>query len=59
MQATATKWAQEHRARARLRMIQQFEQVAHNVSQTCRFFGISRTQLYIWLADTGKMVWRP
>lgn len=40
---------QARRARARLRMIQHYEQVTHNVSRTCRFFGISRTQFYIWL----------
>lgn len=39
----------EGRARARLRMIQHYEQVTRNVSQTCRFFGISRNQFYIWL----------
>jgi transposase-like protein len=49
MQQPARKWAQEHRARARLRMIQHYEQVTHNVSQTCRFFGISRTQVYMGL----------
>jgi transposase-like protein len=30
-------------------MIQHCEQVTHNVSQTCRFFGISRTQFSMWL----------
>ncbi len=29
-QQVAKKWAQEHRARARLRMIQHYEQVTHN-----------------------------
>ncbi len=47
-QQVAKKWAQEHRARARLHMIQHYEQVTHNVSQTCRFFGISRTQFSMW-----------
>ncbi len=49
MQQPARTWPQEHRARARLRMIQHDEQVTHNVSQTCRFFGISRTQVSMWL----------
>jgi len=37
------------KARARLRMILHFKQVSRNVSRTCRFFGISRTQFYYWL----------
>jgi len=36
------------RAAARLRVLQHFEQVTRNVSRTCRFFGISRTQFYEW-----------
>lgn len=38
------------KAMTRLRMIQRYEQVTRNVSQTCRVFGISRTQFYVWLA---------
>jgi transposase-like protein len=34
---------QEHKARARLRVLDHYEQVTRNVSRTCRFFGISRT----------------
>jgi len=30
-------------------MIQYYEQVSRNVCQTCRFFGISRSQFYVWL----------
>jgi len=30
-------------------MIQHYEQVSRNVCQTCRFFGISRSQFYVWL----------
>lgn len=30
-------------------MIEHYEQVSRNVSQTCRFFGISRIQFYGWL----------
>lgn len=37
------------KVRARLRMLQHYEQVTRNVSRTCRFFGMSRTQFYIWL----------
>jgi transposase len=36
-------------AKARLRRIQHYEQVTHNVSKTCRFFGVSRRQFYTWL----------
>jgi hypothetical protein len=31
-----------------LRVLQQFEQVTHNVSRTCRFLGVSRTLRYEW-----------
>jgi hypothetical protein len=37
---------QLRRAKIRLRRIQHYEQVTKNVSQTCRFFGISRGQFY-------------
>ena len=30
-------------------MIQDYEQVTHNISRTCGFLRISRTQFYIWL----------
>jgi transposase-like protein len=36
------------RAMAHLRRIQHYEQVTRNVSKTCRFFGISRSQFYEW-----------
>ena len=36
------------RAAARLRVLQHFEQVTHNVSRTCRFFRVSRTLFYEW-----------
>ena len=29
-------------------MLQHAQKISHNVSQTCRFFGISRAQYYIW-----------
>jgi len=31
-----------------LRVLHHCEQVTRNVSQTCRFFGISRSLFYIW-----------
>ena len=40
---------QLRRAKIRLRRIQHYEQVTRNVSQTYRFFGISRGQFYFWL----------
>ena len=40
---------QLRRAQVRLRRIQHYEQITHNVSRTCRFFGISRDQFYFWL----------
>jgi transposase InsO family protein len=49
MKSTVKEREQARKARARLRMIQHSEQLTHNVSQTCRFFAISRTQFYTWL----------
>ena len=34
--------------KARLRMLQHAQRVSGNVSQTCRFFGVSRALFYIW-----------
>lgn len=48
MSHRVTKREHTGKAKARLRMIQHYEQVTWNVSRTCRFFGISRTQFYIW-----------
>ena len=39
---------QDRKARARLRVLHHHEQITRNVSQTCRFFGISRSLFYIW-----------
>lgn len=33
---------------ARLRMIEHYQQISRNICQTCRFFGISRSQFYGW-----------
>jgi hypothetical protein len=41
---------QARRVQVHLRFIQHLEQVTRNVSQTCRFFVISRSQLYDWYA---------
>jgi transposase-like protein len=49
MGKATTKQEKLRQAKARLRRIQHFEQVTHNVSRTCRFFGVSRGQFYTWL----------
>ncbi|MGH7363339.1 MAG: IS481 family transposase [Candidatus Methylomirabilales bacterium] len=49
MSHRAKELEQVRKARGRLRMIQHYEQVTRNVGRTCRFFGISGTQFYIWL----------
>ena len=36
------------KVKARLRMLQHAQRVSGNVSQTCRFFGVSRALFYIW-----------
>ncbi|PYT57939.1 MAG: hypothetical protein DMG35_19205, partial [Acidobacteria bacterium] len=39
---------QTRKVKARLRMLQHAQRVSGNVSQTCRFFGVSRALFYIW-----------
>ncbi len=39
---------QARKAKARLRMLQHAQRISGNVSQTCRFFGVSRALYYIW-----------
>jgi transposase InsO family protein len=39
---------QARKVKARLRMLQHAQRVSGNVSQTCRFFGVSRALFYIW-----------
>ena len=41
-------------ATRRLAVIRHAREVTHNVSQTCRFFGICRAQYYIWLRRFEK-----
>jgi len=48
MKHTAKAREQERRAQSRLRVLHHYEQVTRKVSQTCRFFGISRTLFYRW-----------
>lgn len=45
MRQVAKQQEQERRTRARERVLHHREQVTRKVSQTCRFFGISRTPL--------------
>src|SRR5215472_15514343 len=49
MGKAATEQEKLRQAKARLRRIQHYKQVTHNVSKTCRFFGVSRRQFYTWL----------
>lgn len=39
----------DRRARARVRVLEHYLKVTQNVSQTCRYFGISRRAFYNWL----------
>src|ERR1700691_55308 len=39
---------QARKVKARMRMLQHAQRVSGNVSQTCRFFGVSRALFYIW-----------
>ncbi|MCI0717871.1 MAG: IS481 family transposase [Acidobacteria bacterium] len=45
---------QARKVKTRSRMLQHAQKISHNVSQTCRFFGISRAQYYIWLRRFEK-----
>jgi len=45
---------QARKVKTRFRMLQHAQKISHNVSQTCRFFGISRAQYYIWLRRFEK-----
>lgn len=46
------------RAKIRLRRIHHYEQVTRNVSQTCRFCGISCGQFYFWLGRYRQVGFR-
>ena len=48
MSQAAKAREQDRKARVRLRVLHRCEHVTRNVSQTCRFFGISRSLFYIW-----------
>jgi transposase-like protein len=39
---------QAGKVKARLRVLQHAQRISGNVSQTCRFFGVSRALFYIW-----------
>ena len=45
---SAYEQIQARKVKARLRMLQHAQRVSGNVSQTCRFFGVSRAFFYIW-----------
>ena len=44
---------QARKAKTRFRMLQHAQKISHNVSQTCRFIGISRGQYYVWWTNAG------
>jgi len=48
MQNPAYKQIQARKVKTRLRMLQHPQRVSGNVSQTCRFFRVSRAFFYIW-----------
>src|SRR5262245_24574610 len=54
MSRAARESEQARAAKARLRIIQHYEQVTHNASLTCRFFGISRSKFYFWYSRYRK-----
>jgi transposase-like protein len=46
---------QARKVKARLRMLQHAQRLSGSVSQTCRFFGVSRALYYIWKKRYEKM----
>ena len=46
---------QARKVKIRFRMLQHAQKISHNVSQTCRFFGISRAQYYIPRIDEKEL----
>ncbi len=54
MKPSVKEQEQNRKARARLRMLQHCNQISQNVCQTCRCFGMSRFQFYIWLRPFVK-----
>lgn len=49
----------DRRARHRLAIIRQAEEVTGNVAQTCRYYGISRNAYYIWYRRYQPKASRP
>src|SRR5215472_12020443 len=52
---TAMEAEQIRRTKARLRIIQHYQEVTRNVSLTCRFFGISRSKFYFWMTRYRRL----
>ena len=48
MKNPAYEQIQARKVKARLRLLQHAQRISGNVSQTCRFFGVSRALYYIW-----------
>ncbi len=45
---------QARKVKTRFRMLQHAQKISHNISQTCRFFGVCLAQYYIWLRRYEK-----
>jgi hypothetical protein len=45
---------QERKVKAKLCMLQHAKPVSGNISQTCRFFGVSRSLYYVWNQRYGN-----
>ena len=54
MKNPAYEQIQARKVKARLRMLQHAQRISGNVSQTCRFFGVSRALFYIWKERYNK-----
>jgi transposase-like protein len=48
MKNPAYEQIQARKVKARLRMLEHAQRISGNVSQTCRFIGVSRALFYIW-----------
>jgi hypothetical protein len=47
MRHAITEHDHTRKEKSRLRMIEHYQQATRNVSQTCRFFGLSRTRFQV------------
>jgi transposase-like protein len=49
MSPTARESEQHRKVQVRLRIVRHNEEVSRHVCRTCRVFGVSRSQFYVWL----------